>query len=157
MSGVRHLRRNFVKTRVGSRIEARGHAISTPVSVDVRGAGGGLRARSADLVWFLHAVVSGFFLIAWTLPWSWALWTALVGAVVLQLQWWLNDDVCVLTKVERRLRGLPPVPDTPEHNFMTGFARRLLRRPVSARDADRLTYAILWGGAGIAGLRLVLR
>jgi hypothetical protein len=104
----------------------------------------------------LHVVVTCFFLVAWTLPWAWALWAALVGAFVLQLQWGLNG-VCVLTTLERLLRGRAPVPTTTEGSFLVGLARSILRQPVPAAYVNRVSYAVLWGGAGIAGLRLALQ
>ena len=51
-----------------------------------------------------------FFVVGWALPRRWALWTELVGALVMQVEWWLNDNTCVLTKPERYLRGNSPAP-----------------------------------------------
>lgn len=115
------------------------------------------RAVIADLVWLVHAGVTTFFVVAWALPWDWALWTAFCGAFAMQLQWWLNDDVCVLTKLERNLRGHAAVPAATEGNFISGFLSTLLGRPLPVSCTDRIAYVMLWGGAGIAGARLALR
>jgi len=116
----------------------------------------GWRHAAADWVWALHVVVTCFFLVAWMLPWSWALWTALVGAFVLQVQWWLND-VCVLTTLERLLRGPASALASGDGNFLAGLARSIVGRPVPSAWVNRLSYAVLWGGAGAAALRLAWR
>jgi hypothetical protein len=112
------------------------------------------RGTAANIVWGLHCAVTGFFVIAWALPWRWALWTALVGAFVMTLQWRLNDDLCVLTKLERSLRGRALVSDTTDTNFIEDVLERLSRRRPSRRGANTVTYGMLWGGAAVAAARL---
>lgn len=101
--------------------------------------------------------VLAFFLVAWALPWRWALWTAVVGAFVMQIQWWLNDGICVLTKLERVLRGLPALPAPDEGGFIADLAARVVDAPVPKRWTNALTYAVLWGGASVAAARLAWR
>jgi hypothetical protein len=116
----------------------------------------GWRHAAADWVWALHFVVTSFFLVAWMLPWSWALWTAIVGAFVLHVQWWLND-VCVLTTLERLLRGRASALASGDGHFLLGLARSIVGRPVPSAWVNRISYAVLWGGAGVAALRLAWR
>lgn len=115
------------------------------------------RTVAAKLVWAVHLVVTVYFLVAWTLPWRWAMWSAVVGAPVMHLQWRLNDDVCVLTKLERYLRGADPTPRGSERSFIAATMERLAGRELPARCVNGVTYAVLWGGAAVAGLRLALR
>src|SRR5262249_41371588 len=119
------------------------------------GVAGG-RHAAADWGWALHVVGTGFFLGAWMLPWAWALWAALLGAVVLQVQWWLND-VCVLTTLERLLRGRASALASGDGNFLAGLARSIVGRPVPSAWVNRISYTVLWGGAGVAALRLAWR
>jgi len=131
------------------------------------------RLHCADAVWALHTVVVGFFIVGWTLPWRWALWATLIGAVFMRIHWWLNDDTCVLTQLERRLRGASaatPVPSRSESaprtesaaradvdgTFIASLAYTVFGSPVSPPLIDWLTHGILWLGAGLALLRLSL-
>lgn len=117
-------------------------------------AAGDRRSPLADAVWFAHAAIVAFFLVACALPWRWAWWTNLAGAAVMHLQWRLNGDVCVLTDLERSLRGKPSAGAEPEGNFVADLAARIAGRPLPQQWTDRLAYVVLWGGAGIAGIRL---
>jgi len=99
--------------------------------------------------------VTGFFSIAWALPWRWALWTALLGAGLLRLLWWLNSGVCVLTQLERSLRGLNPVPGPGQPHFIEALAARWTEGCLPRAWIRRATNFVLWGGAGVAALRLV--
>lgn len=112
------------------------------------------RTRAADGIFAVHAAVLAFFAIAWALPWRETLWTAVVGAVLMRIQWSLNDGVCVLTKVERGLRGLPPVPAEDEGGFVADLVATAAGRPIPKRWTNRATEVVLWGGAGIAAARL---
>ena len=113
-----------------------------------------MRLALADVVWSVHTVVTVFFLVAWALPWRWALWTAALGAVAMRVQWWLNDGVCVLTKAERVLRGLSAVPRSDEEGFVAALLSRLAGRTLSREASDTVTYALLWSCAGLAVVRL---
>jgi hypothetical protein len=112
----------------------------------------------ADAVWAVHMAVTAFFLVAWALPWQWALWASIAGAATLHTQWKLNDGLCVLTKLERQLRGLPVIPDRDEGegDFIAGLLARLAGRPLPPACSGRIAYAVLWGGASLAALRLLL-
>lgn len=116
----------------------------------------GWRLWVADLVWGLHCAVVAFFVVAWALPWRWALWAAVIGAFLMHLQWRLNDGICVLTKLERLLRGRAPLPKDGEGSFLDELAARWIGPAYAGRFADQAAYVVLWGGAGVAGARLVL-
>jgi hypothetical protein len=108
---------------------------------------------AADAVWHVHVLVTGFIMVAWALPWPWALWASAIGAPAVHAQWRLNDE-CVLTTLERRLRGLASTPPREEPNFLTGLAHRLSGREPSQAAVNAAAYGILWGGAVVATLRL---
>jgi hypothetical protein len=113
------------------------------------------RAPLASLVCVIHTGVVVFFVLGWALPWRWALWTCTIGAVVMRLHWWMNDDVCMLTQLERRLRGDAARPAQRER-FIARLLRVALRRSVPDGLVDWATHGILWTGAGLASLRLLL-
>lgn len=112
------------------------------------------RTRAADVVWAAHTAVLAFFAIAWALPWRATLWAAVIGAFVMRVQWWLNDGICLLTKLERVLRGLSPVPAADEGGFIADLAAAIVGRRIAKRWTNRATEMVLWGGAGIAAARL---
>src|SRR4030095_14687416 len=55
-------------------------------------------------VWAIHWVVMIWIAVAWCLPWSWALWAALISHPLVYLNWRIFDNRCVLTVIEERLR-----------------------------------------------------
>ncbi len=121
------------------------------------------RHALARLIWALHVAIVAFFLVGWALPWRWALWTVAVGAVVLQVGWWLCNDVCWLTLLEERLKGAPeaPPPGTREEaeaapNFVSALVDRILGRPMPESRVNAVIYGIVWGGFTIAVARLWL-
>jgi len=114
----------------------------------------------ADGVWLLHTAVVAFFTFGCTLPWRWALWTTLTGALVMRIHWWRNGGVCILTQLESVLRRGPSdprhAPVTTDDTFVSSLSRAVLGRPLSASLVDALTHCVLWVGAGVSALRLVL-
>jgi hypothetical protein len=116
----------------------------------------GWRSMVADVVHAAHVAVTALFTVAWALPWRWSWWLAALGAPTLHAQWCLNGDLCVLTSIERRLRGLSPTPAATERGFLGDLAERAAgHRPNEAR-VNALAYAVLWGGAAAACVRLTI-
>jgi hypothetical protein len=112
------------------------------------------RTPLARVVCVVHACVVAFFMVGWALPWRGALWLCAVGAVAMRVQWWMNDDVCVLTQLERRLRGEATKPRDGE-SFIGRLVRAVIDRRLPASVVDRATHATLFAGAGIAAARLL--
>lgn len=121
----------------------------------------GLAARlAARGLWLLHTGLTLFLIVGWALPWSAALWACLGLAVLMQLQWWLNANECVLTQWETRLLGRshqrPAAPGAPpeEQRFAADLIERIFRRRPSATCTDRLTYAVVWASGSLSALHL---
>ena len=121
----------------------------------------GLAARSvARALWLLHTALTLFLIVGWALPWNAALWACLGVAVLMQLQWWLNANECVLTQWETRLLGRPAQreagPDAPpeEQRFAADLIEGIFHRRPSAACTDRLTYAVVWSSGSLSALRL---
>ncbi len=122
-----------------------------------------MRLLLARVVWAVHTAIFAYFVIAWTLPWDWSLWSCVIGYPLLQINWWSFGNRCILTIVEERLRG----PDAKRHvaeddaeeplNFTAEILSRALGRPVPHWTADVLSYGIVWGGFTLSALRLWLR
>ncbi|HKA13447.1 MAG TPA: hypothetical protein VKH41_00395 [Myxococcota bacterium] len=120
-----------------------------------------LLARAISAV---HVTVIALSLVAWSLPWTAALWAAVIGYPLIQLGWCAFGNRCPLTVLEERLRararlrsvGTDPQTEPPLH-FAADLLSLLLRRPVSRVWGDVFSYTCVWGGFAIAAARLYAR
>lgn len=118
----------------------------------------GSRLLLARLVHGHHLVSTILISIGWALPWTWTLWTVLVVYPLVQIQWWLFGNRCVLSILEEKLRRTGPAAgEAEELHFVQVLGSRLLRRPLSRVWADVFSYGVLWGGFAVAAARLYLR
>src|SRR5262245_18845924 len=109
----------------------------------------------------VHSAVVLLFVVGWATPWREVLWAVVVGAVTVQMGWWLFGNRCVLTVLEARLRaGLEaaPLAPAPEHapNFIADVATRFLGHRPSERALQLMTHGVMWGAFSIAAARLRL-
>ena len=118
------------------------------------------RGPVAGTVWLLHTSIVTFFVVGWALPWRSALWVVVVGSVALRAHWWLNQNTCMLTALEQSLRGAGAAPtslgESSGESFVGRLAKAVLGRPVPASSVEWVTHGVLWTGAGIALVRLIL-
>ncbi len=115
----------------------------------------------ADAVHTLHSAIVGFFAVGWALPWAGSWWGVVVGAPIIQLNWLLLDNRCVLTIVEDRLRGPagPAAEDAVNEGeaFIVRLLSRLVGGPVPVWWGNALGYGVLWGSFAVSALRLAGR
>ena len=120
-----------------------------------------MRLLLARGVWAIHTAIVVFVCIAWALPWTQAIWAAVIVYPMIQLNWWVFRGRCVLTILEEKLRGsgasVSVQEATEEFHFLQDLGMRLFGRPVARIWADVVAYAVLWGGFAIASVRLYLR
>ena len=115
---------------------------------------------AARALWLLHTGLTLFLIVGWALPWTGALWACLGIAILMQVQWWLNANACVLTQWETRLLGRPQlrarIPGEPpeEQRFAADLIERIFRRRPSSACTDRLAYAVVWTSGTISAFRL---
>lgn len=114
--------------------------------------------RTARAVSLLHTGVILIFTLGWLAPWSFVHWLVLGGGILMQLSWTLFDNDCPLTLLERRLAGdsdpeRDRSPDGPR-NFVSRLLSRIVRRTVSDRTGDIVTYAVLFSSMLICTSRL---
>ena len=108
-------------------------------------------------MWVLHSAVIVLILTVWSLPWGWALWLGLALYPVVQLNWCVFGNRCVLTVLEERLRhpeGMSEAGEPPLH-FVSGLLSRILGRPVSHFWGDVVSYVVVWGGFALCLTRLL--
>jgi hypothetical protein len=115
-------------------------------------------------VWAIHWVVMIWIAVAWCLPWSWALWAALISHPLVYLNWRIFDNRCVLTVIEERLRMRAADPHVSARlaageplDFVSGVLSLVLRRPISRAQGSVVSHTFLWGGFAIAAARLAAR
>lgn len=123
---------------------------------------GALRIAAARGVWLLHLGTSLWMLVGWALPWREALWAVVIWNPLIQLQWRLLDDRCILTLAEEKLRGPTFVrqaavsEEGEDVRCVAEFMTRVLGRPVPNGVADAISSGILWTTFSMAALRLWL-
>ena len=111
----------------------------------------------ARVVSGVHTMIVVFSCVAWALPWTWAMWVAVIAYPVIQLNWWVFDNRCILTVLEEKLRG----PGAKRHaaddeplNFVAELGSRILGRPVPGSWANVASYAVIWWGFAVVSVRL---
>ena len=111
-------------------------------------------------IWLLHLSVVAFLCVGWLLPWKSVVWAAVLFVPIVQLNWCVFGNRCVLTVIEEWLRqdgAPPPVPEAsePPTHFVSDLLSKALSRPVSRAWGDVVSYAVLWGGFALGSLRLL--
>lgn len=103
-----------------------------------------------NFCFYLHFAVMIYIVIGWLVPWHPMQIFYLVFLPAVALQWRFNKDSCVLNNIESLLRsGRWRDPNNVEEGaWLLTLARTQLGLPVTARQIDLFTYAllaILWG------------
>ncbi len=110
-----------------------------------------MRLTMARIIWFLHTSIVVFMLTGWAYPWEWAAVAILVGCPLIQLNWWIFGNRCVLTIIEEKLRGAPMEALASDESqeeppsFVQNLALRFLGRPIPYAVANAAAYVVLWG------------
>lgn len=108
----------------------------------------------------MHLAIVLLFVVGWALPWRGVLAAVVVAAPVVQAGWWLFGDRCLLTLLERRLRGASPPraasADEAPPNFLVDLASTVVGRPVSDAWVNVTARVVMWTAFTIAALRLAL-
>lgn len=110
--------------------------------------------RAARLVWLVHIGIVITVLTGWMLPYPLVWAVVAVLCPTMQLLWWLNNDVCVLTSLECWLRG-EPAAGSPEQGSFVG---RLLERsfgPVTEETVSRVSNGVNFFAFAASVLRLI--
>jgi hypothetical protein len=122
-----------------------------------------IRLCAARTLALLHVAILSLFVFGWALPWRAMLVAVVVSAPIVQAGWWIFRDRCVLTLLEKRLRGsrapavaTPGADADPPPNFIADLARSVLGRPVSHGWVDLVARVVMWSAFGIAALRLTV-
>ena len=140
--------------------EAAGTAGLGPVRLPTdQGDPGSLRKAAARMVWALHTAIVALVVTAWALPWAQAWWAVALLAPAMQIQWWLNNDVCILTSLERWLRQETEVSDESDEQEGS-FVGRLLESIVgelSPRAVNRISIGINTFSGSVCALRLIFQ
>jgi len=124
-----------------------------------------MRRAAANVVCLLHGAIVATVMLAGLLPFETLWWLILALAPIMQIQWWVNRNRCVLTTLEHRLReGRPgaaedrspasPVP-TPEDAFVGRLLGPFVGE-LSNRAIDGIATGVLWLGFLICGARIGL-
>jgi len=105
-----------------------------------------LSHRMADGVYLLHTGITLFCGFAWLGPHDWMLWGVVILYGSTELLWVFRDSFCILTDLERNLRGVPKPDSVLGQNFIRRLLRLLFRIDINPELAMIITRA--WGRIG---------
>lgn len=109
----------------------------------------------ADAVRLLHLSMIVFILTGWAWPWRWAWYGVAILVPALHLHWKTNDDICVLTTIEWKLRGrIKPVDDADEGLFLYGLLLALFGWKPSRRTLMIMVHSSIYSAVGISLARI---
>tara|TARA_B100000929_G_scaffold56227_2_gene41967 strand:+ start:42 stop:455 length:414 start_codon:yes stop_codon:yes gene_type:complete len=113
-----------------------------------------LSHRMADGVYLLHTGITLYCAFAWLGPHDWMLWGVVIIYGSTEMLWLFRDSFCVLTDLERHLRGVPKPDSYLEQNFIRRLLLSLFHKDIAPDVAKTITRA--WGRVGflVASVRL---
>ena len=127
------------------------HALTTEAVIERSGA---FRAL-ARIVASVHTGIVLFFALGWLLPWHAAHWTIICGGILMQSLWYLLDDNCPLTLLERWLdQSTGDDSRSGQQIFVSRLLSKVLNRPVSDHTGNVIAYLVLYASMLICAARL---
>ncbi len=114
-----------------------------------------MRTKFADLTRLLHVGIISTAVFGWLIPDPAWLRSYIALLILILVQWLLNDNQCVMTAWERRLRhGFSSKDQHPENTFIGQMVHRISGYHPTYRQINALSYAsiILFMTAAIARL-----
>ncbi|MDE0912891.1 MAG: hypothetical protein OR993_03065 [Candidatus Poseidoniales archaeon] len=114
-----------------------------------------LNHRLADLVYLTHTVITIWVAIGWLGSEDWMLWGVIILYGSTEILWLTRSSYCILTDLERSLRGVPKPESVLEQNFVRRLFNLFLRTDITPEKAMLLTR--IWGRIGflVAFIRLL--
>tara|TARA_B100000029_G_C17515777_1_gene938006 strand:- start:570 stop:974 length:405 start_codon:yes stop_codon:yes gene_type:complete len=112
--------------------------------------------RIADCIFAIHMFITLFCGFAWLGPHDWMLIGVLIIYGSIELMWYFRDSFCILTDLERGLRGVPKPDSVLDQNFIRRVVKLLFRVDLEPRALILFTRS--WGRFGfiVAFSRLFL-
>jgi len=103
----------------------------------------------ADLVKLLHISIITYTSFGWLIKNEFVWFSIIIIAPILHIHWKTNDDKCILTNIENKLRKRDD-----EGTFIGGISKKILKIELSNSTVSILAYTIMYCSALICILRL---
>jgi len=102
--------------------------------------------RVADCIYVIHIAIILFCGFAWMGPYDWMLIGVVIIYGLIELMWHYRDSYCILTDLERGLRGVSKPESGLDQNFIRRLVKVLFRVDLDPRNLIIFTRA--WGRFG---------
>ena len=103
----------------------------------------------ADLVKLLHISILTYTTFGWLIKSNFVWISIIIMAPMLHIHWKTNNDKCILTNIENKLRKRDE-----DETFIGGLEKTILKIELSDSTVSKLAYSIMYCSALICILRL---
>ena len=108
----------------------------------------------ADVVKLVHLTLMLFILTGWLMPWKWV-WTSIIILVpALHIHWITNNNVCILTTIEWRLRGMKATGGPDQDLFIANLFYSVFGWKISPGGLKLIIYFTMYFCAAICLARI---
>jgi len=107
---------------------------------------------AAEFVKVAHILLITYMTFGWLVNNSHVWLSIILLAPLFHIHWKTNDDTCILTDIEKKLRGNKEV----EGTFIGGLAKKILKKEISDSTVAKLAYGIMYSSAIICFTRYKL-
>lgn len=107
---------------------------------------------TAEFVKIIHILLISYMTFGWIVN-NRYVWLSIIAlAPLFHIHWKTNKDTCILTDIEKQLRGNKEIQGT----FIGGLGKKLLNKELSDSTVAKLAYGIMYSSAIICFLRYQL-
>ena len=108
----------------------------------------------ADVVKLVHLTLMLFILTGWLMPWKWVWMSVIILVPALHIHWITNNDVCILTTIEWKLRGMNATGGPDQDLFIANLFLTLFGRKPSTYVIKLTIYFAMYSCAAICLARI---
>tara|TARA_B100001996_G_C18545171_1_gene548574 strand:+ start:149 stop:511 length:363 start_codon:yes stop_codon:yes gene_type:complete len=107
---------------------------------------------AAEFVKIFHILIITYMTFGWIVNNSYVWLSIMLLAPLFHIHWKTNKDTCILTDIEKKLRGNNEIKGT----FIGGLAKKILKKELSDSMISKLAYGVMYSSAIICFSRYQL-
>ena len=107
---------------------------------------------TAEFVKIIHILLITYMTFGWIVNNRYVWISIIILAPLFHIHWKTNKNTCILTDIEKRLRGNKEI----EGTFIGGLAKKFLNIELSDSTISKLAYGVMYSSAIICILRFQL-